>query len=163
MANETPGLVGPPMERPLDDIIEYYHRWLDRDGFPYHPFFSHNQSWWDVRELRNVLLVHFNNLKADLPGQMRRIAEFLEIEIDESVFPQMVEHCTFDYMKAHADDLTPLLSEVFVGGGKNFINKGTNGRWRDRLTAADVQKNEDIAAREMTPDCAHWIATGEMP
>jgi aryl sulfotransferase len=75
----------------------------------------------------------------------------------------MVEHCTFDYMKAHADDLTPLLSEVFVGGGKNFINKGTNGRWRERLTAADVQKYEDSAAREMTPDCAHWIATGEMP
>jgi aryl sulfotransferase len=163
MANEMPGRVGPTIDPPLDDIVEYYHRWLDEDGFPYHPFFSHNQSWWDARDLPNVMLIHFNNLKADLPGQIRKVAEFLEIEIDESVFPKMIEHCTFEYMKDHADDLTPMLSEVFEGGGKSFINKGTNGRWRDRLSAKEIQKYDDIAARRMSTECARWIATGQMP
>ena len=163
MVNETPGRVGPKIDPPPDDIIEYFHRWLDEDGFPYHPFFSHNQSWWDVRELPNVLLVHFNNLKADLPGEIRRIANFLEIDIDEEKFPAIVEHCTFDYMKVHANEFSALMEQVFDGGGSSFINKGTNGRWRDRLSPEDVRKYEEYASREMSPECAKWIATGQMP
>ena len=163
MVNETPGRVGPKIGPPTDDVVEYFHRWLDEDGFPYHPFFSHNQSWWDVRELPNVLLVHFNNLKADLPGEIRRIAEFLEIEIDEEKFPAIVEHCTFDYMKVHADEFSDMMGMVFDGGGSSFINKGTNGRWRDRLSPEDVRKYEEYASRKMSPECARWIASGQMP
>ena len=44
--------------------------------------------------------VHFNDLKSDLAGEMRRIAEFLEEPIeDEKLFKKLVEQCTFDYMK----------------------------------------------------------------
>ena len=43
-----------------------------------------------------------------LPGQMRRIADFLDIEIDERRFPRMVEHCSFVWMKANATKSTPL-------------------------------------------------------
>ena len=39
--------------------------------------------WWAIRDLPNVLLLHFAELKADLPGQIRRIAAFLDIPIDE--------------------------------------------------------------------------------
>jgi len=33
------------------------------------------------RHLPNILFVHYNDLKADLEGEMRRIARFLEIEV----------------------------------------------------------------------------------
>jgi len=33
--NKTPGLVGPPLEPPTEDIREYWHTWLAKDGFPY--------------------------------------------------------------------------------------------------------------------------------
>ena len=46
---------------------------------------------------------------------------------------------------------------------KSFINKGTNGRWRDLLSADDIRKYESFAASRLTPDCAHWLATGEQP
>jgi aryl sulfotransferase len=160
MVNDTPGRVGPKIDPPGDDVVEYFHRWLDDDGFPFHPFFSHNQSWWNIRDLPNVLLVHFNDLKADLPGEIRRVADFLEIDVDEAVFPKIVEHCTFDYMKEHSDELSEIVGIAFDGGGKGFVNKGTNGRWRDRLSAEDVRKYEQFAARAMTPDCARWIANG---
>jgi aryl sulfotransferase len=41
-------------------------------------FWEHVQGWWDIRSLPNVLLVHFANLKADLPSEIRRIARHLE-------------------------------------------------------------------------------------
>ena len=52
---------------------------------------------------------------------------------------------------------------VFKEGGKTFINKGTNGRWRDVLTADDIARYEAEVAKNLTPDAARWLATGELP
>lgn len=160
--NETPGRVGPPIERPTEDIVAYFHEWLDRDGFPIWPYFSHVQSWWDIRELPNMLLLHFNELKADMPGQIRAIARFLDIEIDEELFPKIVEHSSFDYMKKNADDLTPLLGQLFEGGASQFINKGSNARWADVLSASDIKKYNEVASQKLSPDCAAWLESGHM-
>jgi aryl sulfotransferase len=161
LINNVPGRVGPPLERPTDDIVQYFHEWLDGGGLPLGTSFWEHIQGWDARHLPNILLVHFNNLKADLPGEMRRIAGFLRIEIDEARWPAMVEHCTFDYMKKTASAHSPILDAVFQGGGNTFFHKGTNGRWRDVLSAADLQKYERIAGANLTPECAHWVATGE--
>ena len=161
--NALPGMEERPIERPPADIRQYYHDLLDQDWYSWWPFWSHIQSWWDIRRLPNVRLLHFNNLKADLPGEMRRIAGFLDIEVDEASWPALVEHCTFDYMKEHASVVVAKLADFFEGGGKTFIHKGTNGRWRDTLTPEDIEKYERLASENLTPDCAHWLATGELP
>lgn len=161
--NNAPGLVGPALERPSDDIVAYFHEWLDRDGYPIWPFFSNIQSWWDVRHLPNVLLLHFNDLKADLSGNMRRIAEFIEVDIDDARWSTFVEHCTFDYMQEHAERLMPHLQKSMLGGAKQFVYRGTNGRWRDVLDSADIKKYETIAARELSSACAHWLSGGPYP
>src|SRR3546814_8448767 len=82
--NDTPGRVGPPIEPPPDSVRQYFHDWLTRDGFPFWPFWENVRSWWAIRHLPNVLLLHFADLKKDMPGEMRRVAAFLDIEIDES-------------------------------------------------------------------------------
>lgn len=162
MMNGTPGLVGEPLAPPSKDVVAYFHEWLDRDGYPVWSFWQHVQSWWDVRTLDNVLLVHFNHLKRDLEGEMRRIAAFLEIELENELWPRAVEHCSFDYMKRNAGKLSSMLDVVFVGGGQSFIHKGTNGRWRELLSPADIEKYESIARDRLSADCAHWLETGEI-
>jgi aryl sulfotransferase len=148
--------------RPGPDVVEYFHQWLDGNGHPAWPFFSNVQSWWDIRDQPNVLLLHFNALKADLPGEMRKISSFLDFDIDEKLWPQMVEHCTFEYMKTNADQLSPRLGDVFSGGGKSFINKGRNGRWRDILATSDVQKYAAFTTEHLSPECASWLVSGTM-
>jgi aryl sulfotransferase len=161
MINNVFGRVGDPLEPPKGDVVEYFRDWLRGGGMPLGvSFWEHVQGWWNFRHLPNVMLLHFNNLKADLPGQMRRIAGFLGIEIDEVKFPMMVEHCTFEYMQRTASQ-NPLLDMVFQNGGKTFFNKGTNGRWKDLLTTDDLQKYDAAMRTNLTPDCAHWVATGE--
>jgi aryl sulfotransferase len=163
MMRNIPELVGPPLEPPIDDIALYFRQWLDGDGYPFWPFWSHVQSWWDIRRLPNVMLVHFNALKADLPREMRRVAAFLDIEIEPAKWPILVEHCTFAYMKRNAAALSPALLEVFRGGADTFVHKGTNDRWREVLTPADIAKYERAARENLTPACARWLATGELP
>ena len=71
--------------------------------------------------------------------------------MDEKTFPTIVEHCTFDYMKNHAETVAPLGGVLWNGGAKTFINKGTNGRWADTLTAEESQEYEERAVKELGP------------
>lgn len=160
LLNTAPGLVGPPFERPGEDILAYFHAWLDGDGYPAWPFFSNIQSWWDIRHLPNVLLLHFNDLKSDLDGTMRNIAAFIDVEVSAARWPILVQHCTFEYMQAHADRLMPNLKKGMHGGGQRFIYKGTNGRWRETLKSPDLKKYAAVATRELAPDCAAWLDRG---
>ena len=158
--NNTPGLVGPTLEPPHPDIAQYFRDWLEKDGYPFWPFWENVRSWWSVRNLPNVKLVHFNDLKRDLAGSIRSIGEFLGIPVDPQTFDAIVAHCGFDYMKAHAERVTPLGGMLWTGGANTFIHKGTNGRWKDTLTAADVARYESDAKRELGPECANWLTNG---
>jgi aryl sulfotransferase len=163
--NNPPGRPGAFVSRPDCDIRDYYLRFLETDdlpGFGFVPFWAHIQGWWDARDLPNVLLVHYANLKADLADEMRRIARFLDVEIDEAAFPAMVEHCTFDYMRETAS-AEPAAAGGFKDGARTFFNKGVNGRWKDVLSPAEIARCDEVAARNLTPDCARWLATGELP
>ena len=150
----------PPLERGSADPHDFYRQWFDRDGYPIWPFWHHIRSWWAIRNLPNVMLIHFNDLKDDLEGAIRRIAAFLDIPIDRASFSRIVEHCTFDYMKAHATEVAPRGGEFWKGGAATFINKGSNGRWRDALSAAEISEYEARALRELGPACARWLANG---
>lgn len=161
--NDTPGRVGPPIGRPGADVREYFIDWLDRDGYPFWPFWEHTRGWWAVRGVDNVKIIHFAALKADLPREIRGIAEFLGIPVDPGRWDAIVEHCSFDYMKKNATRSVPLGGAFWDGGAETFINKGTNGRWRDTLTAADVERYERRARAELGEECAHWLATGKLP
>jgi aryl sulfotransferase len=92
---------------------------------------------------------------------MRRIAAFLDVAIDQQRFPAMVEHCSFAWMKANATRSTPLGGAFWDGGAEVFINQGTNGRWRDVLSADDNQRYQDLARQRLGPECAAWLLTGE--
>lgn len=157
--NDTPGRVGPPFMPPPADIREYWRDWMDEDGYPFWPFWENIRSWWQIRELPNLLLVHFNDLKRDMPGEMRRIAHFLDISINEARWPDIVEYCSFDWMKNNATKSVPLGGAFWDGGAKVFINKGVNGRWKDTLTAADSAEYEARAVNELGEECASWLAS----
>ena len=159
--NDTPGRVGPPIERPPSDVRQYWHEWLDRDGFPFWSFWDNVRTWWEIRKLPNVMFVHYANMKKDLPGQMRRMAGFLEIPIDEKKWNTIVEYCSFDWMKAHATKSVPLGGAFWDAGAQVFINQGKNGRWTDVLTPAERAEYEALAVEKLGPECARWLATGE--
>ena len=158
--NDTPGRVGPPVPPADPDLRRYFLNWLDNDGEPFWPFWENVRSWWAIKHRPNVMLVHYQDLKRDLVGEMLRIAEFLEIDVDAARFPAMVEHCSFDWMKANAAKSAPLGGVFWDGGAETFINKGVNGRWRDTLTLPDNKEYETRSVRELGPDCARWLAGG---
>ncbi len=160
--NDTPGRVGPAIEPPPDSVVQYFRDWLAKDGFPFWSFWENVRSWWAIRELPNVMLIHFAELKADMPGEIRRIASFLDIPIDESKWDAIVAHCSFDYMKANATASVPLGGIFWEGGAETFLHKGTNDRWRDTLSTDEAAAYEQKARAELGPACAEWLRTGTL-
>ncbi len=158
--NDTPGRIGPPIDPPPESVRDYFRDWLAKDGYPFWSYWENVRTWWAVRDLPNVKLMHFNDMKADLAGSIKSIGEFLGITPDADTLKNIVAHCGFDYMKAHADKMAPLGGAMWNGGGKTFINKGTNGRWGDTLTAEDNAAYEAKARAELGDDCARWLSRG---
>ena len=159
--NDTPGRVGPPIEKPVSDIVQYYNDWLDKDGFPFWSFWENVSSWWAIRNLPNVYMLHFSKLKEDMPGEIRKLAAFLDIPVDPDTWDAILEHCSFDYMKKHATRSVPLGGAFWDGGSETFINKGTNGRWKEVLTQEQSERYEKLCVEKLGTACSRWLNTGE--
>lgn len=159
--NDTPGRMGPPIEKPVSDIVQYYNDWLDKDGFPFWSFWENVSTWWAIRNLPNVYMLHFAKLKADMPGEIRKLAAFLDIPVDPATWDAILEHCSFDYMKKHATRSVPLGGAFWDGGSETFINKGTNGRWKQVLTQEQSERYEKLCVEKLGPACSRWLNTGE--
>ena len=132
----------------------------------YRPWFSQLWtigSWWNVRHLPNIMLIHYNELKSDLPKKMKEIAEFLEIEYDESKFDMMVNNCSIEAMRNKKNPMGARMEEnsgIFKDT-KKFFNKGINGRWKDVLTDKDTENYRHLARRYLDEDGIYWMETGQ--
>jgi len=157
LLNETPGLVGPKIEKPTNDIIQYWKEWLDNDGYPFWSFWENIKTWWDARNLPNVMLIHYSELKRDLPGEIRKIAEFINVPIDDNNFETIVQHCTFEWMKNNGSNVVPANGAFWEGGTSTFINKGVNGRWSDILPESESKRYEKIARDKLGDECTEWL------
>ncbi|HKJ25935.1 MAG TPA: sulfotransferase domain-containing protein [Myxococcota bacterium] len=165
--NDTPGRVGEALPRAPDDPRTLWQSWATRGWFPWEgdgwPFWSllhHVRTWWEWRHLDNVLFVHFNDLLADLEGEMRRVAAFLEIDVPEAEWPARAELATFDAMKERGERVVPGGGAAFEGGADTFLHKGTNGRWKGVLDDADLALWQANVERQLPPACAHWLEHG---
>jgi aryl sulfotransferase len=165
--NATPGRVGPPFPLPPADLHTAFDAWIDQGGFPWehdgYPFWSHlahAQSWWDYRHLENMLFVHFNDLLADLDGEMRRVSAYLEIPVNEALWPTLVQSVTFTAMKANAEKLAPAATIGLWKDTANFFYQGTNRRWEGVLTGAQIARYRQRAAERLEPSLARWLEHG---
>jgi aryl sulfotransferase len=153
---------GGPLPRCPDEPRSMWSQWITRGSFEWEsdgwPFWSHHYhaaAWWPYRHLENVLLVHYNDLLADLDGEMRRIADHVGIEVAEESWPAVVEAARFESMKGDAARLLGPMDR-FAGGTNAFLYKGRNGRWRDVLTADDLRLYEDCVAK-LDPALRAWL------
>jgi aryl sulfotransferase len=145
---------------------ELWPRWISEgwfdwepDGWPFWSHHHHIATWWEVRDLPNVLFVHYDDLKADVETEMRRIAAFCEIDVDEDTWPALVATVGLDAMRTEARGVDDPMSMVFEGGADRFFLHGTNGRWRDVLTDDDLALYE-TAATTLDPTLRQWLEHG---
>jgi aryl sulfotransferase len=140
---------------PVEDVHEFYSWWLDE----FRLWFDHVASFWPHRGERNVLFAHYNDMQADLDREMRRVANFLGVSVDEERWSSQVQHCTFASMKARSDQIGSF-DLGFIGGADTFLYKATNGRWRDVLTDDELAAFDRRCDERLPPDANAWTING---
>jgi len=165
--NRTPGRRGDEFPRPPDDIHDFWRGWMTRgwfdwetDGWPYWSHLYNVQSWWDHRDLPNIQLIHFADMKEDLEREVRRIAAFLDIDVPMRNLSRIVSAVSFDEMKKRAERYAPGGGAHWEGGARSFLHRGTNGRWRDVLSEQEIALYDAACERTLTPECRHWMENG---
>ncbi len=139
---------------PSDDIHAFFAGWL-ADG----RLFSFLDSYWQLRHEPNVLFVHYDDLKANLESEVRRIAAFLDIPVEHRHLPGILERCSFDWMKKNSERIGDF-GDLFTGGGESFFFKGTNGRWQGVLTPQELEQYDKRSRQMMPPDLKEWLDRG---
>ena len=165
--NNAPGREGPPLNHAPDDIGPAIDEWLTKgtydwesDGYPFWSHLRHAKTWWDYGHLPNILMVQFEDLLKDLDGEMRRISDYLDIPINEGIWPTLVESVTFDSMKSNAEKMAPGATAGMWKDTSNFFHKGTNKRWEGVFTDEQIAKYNEIALEVCGLELAQWLEFG---
>ena len=115
----------------------------------------HISDAWERRDARNVVLMHYQELSADLEGQMRYLASRLGITVSEELWPGLVKAATFEQMRASADRIRPLGD--MLKDKAAFFRKGGSGSGAELLTAEELASYHARVAQVAQPDLLAWL------
>jgi len=154
-----PAPAAPPKPRPPlhDWLLRWVHRdsdpRTDMDGLP--GVMWHLSDAWSRRDQPNVMLVHYDDLTADLEGQMRSIAARLRIPVPESSWPALAEAATFEQMRANADQL--VAADGILKSSAAFFRRGTSGAGAEILTTDELSRYHDRVGQLAPRDMLGWL------
>ena len=130
------------------------------DGFPMGSVMSLTKTYWAHRDAANLLFLHYADLSADLDGEMRRLAHFLGVEVDERRWPEFVAAASFEAMRERADELAPGAHFGEWRSNSDFFRSARRGAWRDVLSAENRALYEQVASERLGPRLKAWLEGG---
>lgn len=156
------GTPPPPTSASRPPLEEWLRAWVERDADPVHALDSlpgvlwHLSDAWSRRDQGNVVLVHFDDLLDDLSGQMRRLADHLDLHPPRHGWEDLVEAATFEKMRARAADLVP--DPVGILRDPNaFFRRGRSGAGTELLDSATLARYEERTTALAPTDLLSWL------
>lgn len=130
------------------------------DGFPFGSVMSLTQTFWRFRHLPNLHFQHYADLTADLDAELRRLAHFLRIPIDESRWPDFLQAGSFAAMRERADELAPGAHFNEWRSNQDFFRRARRGEWRELLSAESLALYEQLATARLGAQLKAWLEGG---
>jgi hypothetical protein len=155
---ELTGVPVPESKKQRPEVRDWLVGWTlaGNDPREWPDMFPGVMAHWARREEPNLLLVHYADLSADLEGEMRRIAAWLEIEVPESRWPELVRAAGFAEMKAKAETTAP--DPVGLMRSRDaFFRSGRSGAAAELLSAEELAAYEARVASLIPKDLADWL------
>lgn len=151
----------PAPRKPRKPLHDWLTGWIARDSDPRQEpdslpgVLRHLSDAWARRRQPNILLVHYDDLMADLPGQMRWLAAQLGISVAAQTWPGLIRAASFEAMRGHADNLVPTAG-LFKDNAA-FFRRGTSGAGREILDAQELAAYHARVAQLAPPDLIAWL------
>jgi hypothetical protein len=130
-------MMGPAMPR-----VETWFKMFLSQGFPVGGSWAVNTAgYWAQRNRSNVLVVSFKSMKRDLDGTVRRVAQFMNVDVPDCVLQEVASKSSFDYMKK-IDEKFNVWKVIPWGTPMTMIRKGAQGG-SSELISVDQQREID--------------------
>jgi hypothetical protein len=100
-------------------------------------------GYWAQRHQPNVLVLSFKQMKQDLPGTVRRVAEFMNVRVSQAVLDEVAAKASFEYMKK-IDAKFGVWKMFPWGPTPTMIRKGGQGASSELLSPVE-QREIDTA------------------
>jgi len=120
----------------FEDFVEYFIN----DIVMFSPYFEHIHGYWQRRSEGNILILKFAEMKRNLPGVIRRTAEFLNKTLNDHEVSQLADHLSFESMKRN-ESVNKQEYGIIEGQG-GFLRKGQVGDWKNFMNEQISEKFE---------------------
>jgi hypothetical protein len=153
----------PPQPAARLDIEEEFDRWITARGrldWSARFLAHHYRTFWERRHLPNVALFHFEDYVRDLPGELRRLAAHLDIEISAERAAELAGEAALQRARDRAVEVAP---DVHLGLWKDparFFRTGASGEGAALMTPAQQEHYATLMAEMVPPDLARWMHRG---
>lgn len=118
------------------------------------------KTYWDCRDLPNIHLYHYADMKADLRGHIQRVADTLGTTITDAQLDEMTEAATFESMQKKGNQFAPMAGLEAWKSETGFFATGKNAQWKGKLTEEDLAAF-DLKIREfLTQEQIDWLVRG---
>lgn len=111
-------------------------------------FFDWYAGWWHARESGSlgaeVLWLHFEDLKAQPLGEIKRIADFLGIAASAEVLEQILSASSFDAMRTAAEQVNSERRKEGLRVKEGHFRKGVTGDWKTHFSSDDLVSFEAL-------------------
>jgi aryl sulfotransferase len=105
--------------------------------------------------------LHYTDLVADRDREMRRLADALGFEVDESRWPELVAAADFGEMKRRSAELVPDAGAGIIADADAFFSRAAVGEWRTARTGDQIARFEErLAALDPDGEIARWARFG---
>lgn len=114
----------------------------------YGSYWKHIFGFWERRNLPNILLIKYEDMKTALPSVIRQVAEFLEKDLTNAQIELLTKHLSFESMKNNPsvnweDYIARLRKSNFVVKDGSFIRTGAMGKYKEELSSEMVKKLDE--------------------
>ncbi|MCP4416534.1 MAG: sulfotransferase domain-containing protein [Chloroflexi bacterium] len=106
-------------------------------------------SYWLWRDRKNVMFVYFGDMKQDLEGHVRRIAEFMEVTLTEEEVDLVKQKSNFAYMKAINEKFVPPFPVVGNLPSPQMIRSGKKGEYKAELSPELYQEVDKTMQKQL--------------
>ena len=83
-------------------------------------------GWGEYKDYPNTIFIRYEDMKKDLPSELRRLANFLEIEVTDEIVADVCDKTSFSNMKDSMNALGITDSKI-----SPFMRKGEVGDWKN--------------------------------
>jgi hypothetical protein len=117
---------------PLMPTMEILVGWFCSDRMYWLPWPKHVAGWWQwAQNRKNVLFIHFEDMKADFAVVLDTVAGFLDYQLTADEKQRITEKCSFKYMKDHEELFEMSPPNMFSVAAGQFFASGRESRYQD--------------------------------